>query len=139
MPSIITLNVSHMTTPKTCPHCNSPIVGRLDKKYCSEECRSIANYEKRRASRLPSKSINETLWKNREILRLLWNDRPTAVTRDNLLSHGYRFAYYTNQYATTHAPYYACYDFGFQPRMINGTKTALIVKMLKVSEKDPWD
>ncbi|MEJ1242315.1 hypothetical protein WBG78_29470 [Chryseolinea sp. T2] len=127
-----------MTTPKTCPQCNTPFRGRSDKVYCSEGCRSIAKYEKRRAEHLPIKPVNKILSKNRDILRTLWNNQPTNVSRDTLLTHGYQFAYYTTQYITTRAPYYACYDFGFQPRIVNGIKIALVVKMLKISSRDPW-
>lgn len=124
---------------KNCLHCLAPIIGRHDKKFCSEACRSIANYEKRRTARLPTQKINNILWKNREILRALWDNRPTTVSRDELLSHGFHFTYHTHLRKTSGGTYYACYDFGFLPRLINGEKSALIVKMLKFTQQDPWN
>jgi len=127
-------------TTRNCLQCQTPITGRNDKKYCSDDCRAVANHEKRKTSRQPTKSINDALWKNREILKTLWNQRPTLTTRDTLLSLGYQFNYYTSQHRTAlGAPYYACYDYGFQPRIISGSNAALVVKMVRLSLKDPWE
>src|SRR5690349_10331437 len=101
---------------RNCLQCLTPIAGRSDKKYCSDDCRALANRLRSRDARLSARSINEILWRNREILKQRWNQRPTLVTRDVLLNHGYQFAYFTNQLETAGSKdYYFCYDFGFQP------------------------
>jgi predicted nucleic acid-binding Zn ribbon protein len=125
---------------KRCPQCQKPIAGRSDKKYCSNDCRSLANREKQRIAHQPSVIINQILWNNREALRTLWMQRPTMVSRDTLLSNGYNFHFHTNLHITARGNvYYVCYDFGFQPCMVSGTKMALVVKMISNATRDVWD
>jgi len=129
-----------MTPPRNCPNCNKPILGRLDKKYCSGDCRALANRQHQRTARQSSLAINKILWRNREILRSLWPERPVLITRDYLISHGYQLQFYTNIHVTTNRlPYYVCYDFGFQPSLKAGVRMALVVKMTSHASPDPWD
>lgn len=117
----------------------APIIGRTDKKYCSDDCRAQANRLKQRAARQPTVTINEILWKNREVLRRLWQHRPTTVSYETLLINGFHADYHTNLYITMHSVYFVCYDFGFQPRRLDGHKMALIVKMIGNTTTNAWD
>lgn len=122
-----------------CPQCQNPIIGRSDKKYCSDDCRALANRQKQRIARQPSVITNQILWNNREALRTLWTQRPTMVSRDTLLSSGYNFDFHTNLHITAGGNiYYVCYDFGFQPCVVSGMKMALIVKMISNTTRDVW-
>jgi hypothetical protein len=125
---------------KVCPQCLTPFLGRTDKKYCSDDCRAQANRQKTRITRQPSIITNEILWRNREILRTFWQDRPTMVSRETLLIRGFRAEYHTNLYITSpRNTYFVCYDFGFQPCLVSGTKMALVVKLIGHTTTDAWN
>ena len=124
---------------KICPQCLAPFLGRTDKKYCSNDCRAQANRQKARVARQPSLITNEILWRNREILRALWQDRPTMVARETLLISGFHAEYHTNLHITSSRnTYFVCYDFGFQPFLVSGAKMALVVKMIEHTATDAW-
>lgn len=62
------------------------------------------------------------------------------VTRETLLINGFRADYHTNLHITfPQTAYFVCYDFGFQPCVVSGTKMALVVKMLANTTTDTWD
>lgn len=124
---------------RLCPQCNTPFAGRSDKIYCSDDCRAEANQSKQRIAREPTVAINIILWKNREILRQLWNNRPTMIHWEQLISTGYNLRYHTSLHATNHHKiYFFCYDYGFQPCILQGSKMALVVKLMSTPPIDPW-
>ncbi len=56
--------------PKTCRTCGKPLTGRLDKKYCDDQCRSSYNNRSRQSH---EKQITETyrqIRRNRTILTM---------------------------------------------------------------------
>ena len=124
---------------KVCPQCFASFSGRVDKKYCTNDCRAEANRLKRRLARQPTILINEILWRNREILRNLWKDRPTMIARETLISEGFKLPYHTGIHITTKGNiYFICYDFGFQPCNVSGSHMALVVKMTSSPLIDAW-
>jgi predicted nucleic acid-binding Zn ribbon protein len=84
---------------KKCISCGMPVEGRIDKKFCSDYCRTDFNNERVRAlnSRLENR-INRILRGNRRILlQVLGGSRSsTHVTRDALMMEGFVFQYYTH-------------------------------------------
>lgn len=99
---------------KQCIECNEEFVGRADKKFCSDQCRS--SYHNRLNSDKVNlvRNINNTLRKNRRILEELNPTGKATVVKDKLLEKGFNFNYFTNIYQTkTGNIYYFCYDFGY--------------------------
>jgi hypothetical protein len=56
---------------KKCNYCAKPILGRIDKKFCSDDCRARAGSERRKQSLDLFKETNKKLQKNRNILLML--------------------------------------------------------------------
>ena len=56
---------------KTCLNCGEPIRGRVDKKFCDDQCRNNYNYHQYADANNLMRRINHTLKKNRNILESL--------------------------------------------------------------------
>lgn len=109
---------SVQTEKRSCHSCGSPLRGRVDKKFCNDNCRNNFNNEqKTRNGYSPViRNINNALLKNRRILANVLTDRMETVraNRDKLLRMGFHFGYQTHVYTTkTGRRYYYCYDYGY--------------------------
>ncbi|QNF34421.1 DUF2116 family Zn-ribbon domain-containing protein [Adhaeribacter swui] len=99
-----------------CQVCGQAIPGRSDKKYCSDQCRSESNNQKRRgdpAERL-RQEINGILRQNRNILRKASPWGKTTAQVDQLVQQGFDLRYFTHQYRTRKGnTYFFCYDYDY--------------------------
>lgn len=99
---------------RTCQQCGTELIGRRDKKYCSDYCRSAAHNDENRDYSNYIRRVNNILRKNR---RILANHNPNGKAKVDgsvLMEEGYNFAYFTNIYETKKGgKYYFCYDQGF--------------------------
>lgn len=99
---------------KTCLECSEKIVGREDKKFCSDGCRNAYNNKMNKDSTNYMRNINNKLRKNYRILTELNLDGKTKTTRTKLLSKGFDFEFFTNVLNTkTGNLYYFLYDQGY--------------------------
>ena len=99
---------------KTCLECNEKIVGREDKKFCSDGCRNAYNNKINKDSTNYMRNINNKLRKNYRILLALNPEGKTKTTRAKLISKGFDFDYFTNILNTkTGNTYYFLYDQGY--------------------------
>ncbi|KAF2507441.1 hypothetical protein [Flavobacterium foetidum] len=100
---------------KTCLECSEKIVGREDKKFCSDNCRNAYNNKINKDSTNFMRNVNNKLRKNYRILAELNTDGKSKTTRDKLLSKGFDFEYFTNILQTkTGNTYYFLYDQGYR-------------------------
>jgi len=129
-----------MTTTRTCTHCGKSIHGRIDKKYCSGECRFEAYKIRKNLNMQSINIVNDILMKNREILKTLCASGNIVVERRTLLALGFDPSNFTSIFITVSRKiYYLCYDFAFSPTMEKGTHKALVVTRWKDLPKfDPW-
>ncbi len=101
---------------KRCEVCGEVIFGRIDKRFCSDQCRTSANNRLNRDATNYIRNVNNALRKNRRILARLNPDGKVRVTREKLLSKGFDFTYHTSTYTTKEgAQYFYCYDQGYLP------------------------
>jgi predicted nucleic acid-binding Zn ribbon protein len=101
---------------RSCPECGEKIIGRSDKKFCSDACRNSYNNALNRDSKNIIRTINNRLRKNHRILEALNAKDKTKVTRNTLQKHGFLFDYFTGTYTTkTGSIYYYVYDQGYLP------------------------
>ena len=123
-----------------CPICNSPFNGRSDKRYCSDQCRYIANNKSKVESEGVIVNLNKTLRKNRSILKKLCPIGKTTVRKEILVALGYDTNFFTSIYLTSNKQiYYICYDYAFMPIIENNIQKALIVtKQQHMNLWDPW-
>lgn len=99
---------------KLCLHCNAPIFGRTDKKYCDDACRSSYNNKRYEKQNVYMRDINAILRRNRKILEDLNPKGKIKLRLSQLQEAGYNFNYLTHIYKTSKgAEYYFCYDYGY--------------------------
>ena len=99
---------------KTCLECSDKIVGREDKKFCSDGCRNSYNNKINKDSTNFMRNVNNKLRKNYRILSALNIDGKSKTTRTKLLSKGFDFEFFTNILNTkTGNTYYFLYDQGY--------------------------
>ena len=88
---------------KYCLDCETKILGRADKKFCSDACRN--NYNNRQNS------------DNRRILQesITNEEGKASVPTKKLTSQGFSFDYFTHILNTkTGNTYYFCYEYGYR-------------------------
>jgi predicted nucleic acid-binding Zn ribbon protein len=99
---------------KTCLECGEKIVGREDKKFCSDSCRNSYNNKINKDHTNLMRNINNRLRKNYRILVELNPDGKSKTTRNKLMTKGFDFEYLTSIYKTkTGNTYYFIYDYGY--------------------------
>jgi len=100
---------------RKCPECGDEIIGRADKKFCSDQCRNTYNNRLNTEASNTVRNINNILRKNRRILQELNKQSgKTMVTKDTLLSSGFNFTYHTHTYTTKKGDVYQfCYEQGY--------------------------
>lgn len=99
---------------KSCLECGDKIIGREDKKFCSDGCRNAFNNKINKDSNNFMRNINNRLRKNYRILSDLNTEGKSKTTRTKLLSKGFDFDYFTNILQTkTGNTYYFLYDQGY--------------------------
>jgi len=108
-----------------CITCGEIIVGRSDKKYCSDQCRYIFNNKTKRKNEKLILDINKILRKNRRILQQVNPEGKTTIRTEYLSKMGFDFRYYTHTYVTKNKNEYRfCYEFGYFK--IDNIKTLII-------------
>ena len=101
---------------KTCLECGDKIIGRADKKFCSDACRISYNNKLNSDETNYVRNVNNILRKNRRILLALNPEGKSRVSRDKLKTKGFDFGYYTSTYTTKEgAQYFYCYEQGYLP------------------------
>ncbi|MEM8845819.1 MAG: hypothetical protein AAGD17_01840 [Bacteroidota bacterium] len=102
---------------KACLECGEKIIGRVDKKYCSDHCRNLYNNRLNRDSKNLLRNVNNKLRKNYRILSgHSLRDGKTTTTKMRLMDKGFDFEYFTNLYTTKKGTtYFFLYDFGYLP------------------------
>ena len=104
------------TATRNCPECGEIILGRADKKFCSDQCRNTFNNRDKQDANNYIRNVNNILRKNRRILAGLNPQGKAKASRNKLVEKGFNFDYYTNSYTTkTGKTYYYCYEFGYLP------------------------
>ena len=97
-----------------CLECGDAILGRIDKKFCSDACRNTYNNKLNRDSSNLMKNINNGLRKNYRILVELNTIGKTKVSRNKLISKGFDFHFLTEILNTQKGhSYYFVYDQGY--------------------------
>lgn len=110
---------------KECLECGDKIIGRTDKKFCSDACRNSYNNTINKDSKNLIRNTNNRLRKNYRILESLNPEQKTKVSRGKLIEKSFDFNYFTSIYTTkVGTVYYFVYDQGYLP--IEGDYYALV-------------
>jgi len=101
---------------KECLECGEKIIGRSDKKFCSDACRNAHNNSVNKDAKNLIRNINNRLRKNYRILETLNPEQKSKTTRTKLMQLGFDFNYVTSIYTTKAGTvYYFVYDQGYLP------------------------
>lgn len=96
-----------------CMECGQEFIGRSDKKFCTDQCRSAYNNRLNSDSTNMMKSINYSLRKNRRILIDLLVKGNNKVEHDHLVQLGFILKYCTHDRITNNGKQYKFwYDHG---------------------------
>ena len=99
---------------KVCLECGSKIIGRADKKFCSDQCRVSYNNRLNSNETNFMRNVNNVLRKNRRILIDLNNTGKSRVSREKLHEKGFDFGLFTSTYTTKEGSvYHYCYEQGY--------------------------
>lgn len=103
---------------RTCLECGETYRGRIDKKFCSDCCRNAYHNRQNGEHSNQMRRTNAILRRNRRILADLRAQGAPRVHRDQLLSLGFRFHYFTClQPAPPGASGFFCYEHGLVPEV----------------------
>lgn len=99
----------------TCLNCNKSIAGRIDKKFCSLDCKNLYNYKTRRNTKNATATIDSYLHRNREILCTLMGKSKKEIFDRLIISRtGFRFDYFTGIYMNKEGKmYHLVYDYAW--------------------------
>jgi hypothetical protein len=99
---------------KYCLDCEEVLIGRADKKFCSDQCRNNYNNRNNSDNNNFMRNVNNILRKNRRILVGLTPNGKATFSKSKLKDLGYNFDYHTQTYSTRKgAIYHFCYEYGY--------------------------
>lgn len=97
-----------------CKNCNQEFVGRIDKKFCCDQCRNTYNNRIKRQHEKHIQDINRILRKNRKILQQFNPEGKTTIRTEYLTKLGFDFRYFTHLFTTkNNNDYRFCYEYGY--------------------------
>jgi len=100
---------------RICLECSEKLVGREDKKFCSDNCRNAYNNKINKDSNNFMRNVNNKLRKNYRILSELNVEGKSKATREKMINKGFDFDFFTNILQTkTGNTYYFLYDQGYR-------------------------
>jgi predicted nucleic acid-binding Zn ribbon protein len=119
-----------MAEKPVCKYCSKPISGRIDKKFCSDSCRSSFHIDAKKDKESVFQNINKILKKNREILYASSGPEKLSYIHElDLARKGFDFKYITSIHLSENGKtYFFCYDICYSK---NGNSIIMIVKPLK--------
>ncbi|UPT72311.1 MAG: hypothetical protein M0D53_06520 [Flavobacterium sp. JAD_PAG50586_2] len=99
---------------KVCLECGDKIIGREDKKFCSDGCRNAFNNKINKDSTNYMRNINNKLRKNYRILSELNVEGKSKAPKSKLINKGFDFDFMTSILHTKSGnTYYFVYDQGY--------------------------
>lgn len=101
---------------QNCLECGEKIMGRIDKKFCSDACRNAYNNKQNKDQTNLMRNINNKLRKNFKILsEQNFIENKAKTTRNKLSVAGFDFEYFTNiKTYKNGAQYFFVYDYGYK-------------------------
>lgn len=103
-----------MTVKKVCPVCEIPLKGRIDKVYCSVNCKSAHQYEQKQENEKFFLEVDKQLKTNRRLLKKYNRTGMTTLRREVLHQEGFDPHYFTHYWKNKKGEVYLfCYDYGF--------------------------
>ena len=101
---------------RKCLACGHLLNGRIDQKFCSDQCRNTYNNQLNRDENATMRNVSRQLRKNRRILKELNGNGNSMVKKHIMLSKGFCFQSITGiRKNKDGSEYYLCFDQAYQP------------------------
>ncbi|MBI9036140.1 MAG: hypothetical protein JEZ03_16895 [Bacteroidales bacterium] len=114
-----------MQLEKLCLYCQSVLHGRMDKKFCDANCRSLYHNSNLNRDQADIKRINSILRRNRSLLKFFSPRGKTTIRRHIIADKGFNFKYFTHVFTSRNQmTYYICYDYGYA--YLDGNKMLIV-------------
>lgn len=121
-----------------CPVCAAAIKGRSDKKFCSQKCKSIQQYERRQSQEFFYLMVDKQLKTNRRLLKRYNQSGMATIRKEELMAQGFNPFYHTHYWHNQKGDcYYFVYEFGFLERAMNGKSKYVLVTWQPYMDKNP--
>ena len=112
--------------------------GRSDKVYCSVECRTVRQYERRLDNEQFFIAVDKQLKTNRKVLKRHNPSGYTTIRREVLLKEGFNPNFFTHYWKNQKGEVYLfCFDFGFRKLDQDGKEKYLLVTWQDYMGKGP--
>ncbi len=99
---------------RICLDCGAKLLGRSDKKFCSDQCRNNYNNRINRDQNNYVRNVHAQLRRNRKIMSDMLEDGHHRIHRDALFALGYNFTFFTHLVETTDGVRWSyCFEYGF--------------------------
>jgi predicted nucleic acid-binding Zn ribbon protein len=100
---------------RVCLDCGARLLGRSDKKFCSDQCRNNYNNRLNRDQNNYVRNVHAQLRRNRRVLAGLYDDGHRRIHRDALIAQGYNFTFFTHLIETREGVRWSyCFEYGFR-------------------------
>src|SRR5690606_26270324 len=118
-----------MLQKRKCLNCNADLVGRSDKKFCDQHCKSAFHYNKVRAGQRSFYArIDKQLKKNRRLLKIYNKGGKATVRSEILLAQGFNPRFFTHSWTSKSGnEYLFVYEYGFFRRIENGKEKYVLI------------
>ena len=113
-----------------CKFCNTELVGRSDKKFCTTSCKSNYHQERRKQEDSFFFYVQKQLHTNRKILKAYNKTGFTTLRLDMLLEEGFGTKYFTHYWKNKKGEvYFFCFDYGYKKiKTESGVEKCVLVK-----------
>jgi hypothetical protein len=114
---------------RNCITCDSPLIGRIDKIYCNNYCKSSYHYIKNK-SKEPTNyiKIDNQLKLNRRLLSHFNQAGKSTIRKEKLIAAGFNPKFFTHYWKNTRGQVYLfCYDVGYLELQENGKAKYILV------------
>jgi len=101
-------------TVKKCAECDEPLSGRMDQKFCSDQCRASYNNRQNIVKNSEIRRINKILEMNYKVLTSLISNGESRLLKSELRKSGFVFNYFTSIYKLNNQLVFFCYDKGLK-------------------------
>lgn len=126
-----------MKTQNLCLHCGEKLIGRSDKRYCNQYCKSAYQYQKSISEQpLFYKRVDTQLKKNRKILKEFNKAGKATIRESLLLEQGFDPNYFTHYWKNQKGDVYLfVYEYGFLKRTENSQSKFVLIQWQHYMEK----
>ncbi len=124
---------------QVCRQCGGKLTGRVDKKFCDDQCRNSFNNQNKRDDQRLILEVNRLIRKNRRILKSLCPIGKATVRKEVLDTMQYDYRYFSSIYkSNSNQVYYVCYDYAFSPIKQQDRETGKMIDKALIVQKQAY-